>query len=59
MSQFNGVLLAARSPMVARVPASLVDRLQEILPLTVLEIADEETEFDYSHVLDGGHRRGA
>lgn len=46
-SQFiDGVLLAARLPTVARAPASLVERLSEILPLAMVELYGEETGFD-------------
>ena len=47
LSQFTHALfLAAKPPTVARVPASLVERLSEFLPLAVIELEDEETGFD-------------
>jgi DNA-binding transcriptional LysR family regulator len=46
-SQFtDAVLLAVRSPIVARAPASLVDWLSESLPLVSVEISGERTEID-------------
>jgi DNA-binding transcriptional LysR family regulator len=44
-SQFtDAVLLAVRSPIVARAPASLVEWLGESLPLVAIEIAGEQTK---------------
>jgi DNA-binding transcriptional LysR family regulator len=40
------VLAASSSPAVARVPASLVDRLANWLPLAGIELSGEETKFD-------------
>lgn len=46
-SQFtDAVLLAAGSPTVARAPASIVERLNHLLPLATIELCDEATEFD-------------
>ncbi|HXQ13511.1 MAG TPA: LysR family transcriptional regulator [Caulobacteraceae bacterium] len=42
----NSALLAASSPAVARVPASLVGRLANWLPLATIELSGEETEID-------------
>jgi DNA-binding transcriptional LysR family regulator len=38
----EAVLLAVGSKVVAKAPASLVERLREILPLAMIEIADED-----------------
>lgn len=46
MSQFVGLLLAAKSPNVVRAPISLVRRIADVLPLQTVEIADEITDFD-------------
>jgi len=44
-SQFtDAVLLAVRVPVVARAPASLIERLSELLPLVTIELAGEETD---------------
>ena len=46
-SQFvHALLLAARSPVVARAPESLVKLLSDSLPLDIIEISDDKTEFD-------------
>ncbi len=46
-SQFtDGVILAVNSQVVARAPATLVERLSELLPLVTIEIAGEETGVD-------------
>jgi DNA-binding transcriptional LysR family regulator len=42
----NAAILAAESPTVARVPASLVDHLAKILPLASVELSGEVSEFD-------------
>jgi uncharacterized protein (UPF0264 family) len=42
----EAVLLAVGSTVVAKAPASLVERLREILPLAMIEIADEDTGID-------------
>lgn len=42
----HAVLLATRSPVVARAPSSLVKLLSDSLPLDTIEILDEETGFD-------------
>lgn len=42
----HAVLLATRSPVVARAPASLVKLLSDSLPLDTIEISDDETAFD-------------
>jgi DNA-binding transcriptional LysR family regulator len=42
----NAVLLAAASPVVGRAPASVVERLAEMLPLARIELEDEPTKFD-------------
>lgn len=57
MSQFVGLLLAAKSPNVVRAPVSLVQRLVDVLPLHTVEISDEVTDFDtcmfWTAVVDG------
>jgi DNA-binding transcriptional LysR family regulator len=46
-SQFSdGVFLAVNSQIVARAPASLVERLSEFLPLVAIEISDESPGVD-------------
>ncbi len=46
-SQFSdAVLLAVKPNIVARAPASLVERLAEFLPLVAIELTDEETRID-------------
>jgi DNA-binding transcriptional LysR family regulator len=46
-SQFSdGVFLAVKSPIVARAPATLVERLSEFLPLVAIELSGEETGID-------------
>lgn len=46
-SQFtDAVLLAVKSQIVARAPATLVDRLKEFLPLASIELSGEETGVD-------------
>ncbi len=46
-SQFtDSVLLTVKSQIVARAPATLVERLREILPLAAIEISGEETGVD-------------
>jgi DNA-binding transcriptional LysR family regulator len=46
-SQFtDGVLLAVKSQIVARAPATLVERLSELLPLVAIEPSGEETGVD-------------
>ena len=44
-TQFSSLILATRSNMVARAPGALAHWMTNILPLTVLQIADEETKF--------------
>lgn len=44
--QFTSVLATLRPPTVSRCNAALVERLIAVLPLTMLEIEDEMTEFD-------------
>jgi DNA-binding transcriptional LysR family regulator len=46
-SQFtDGVLLAVKSQVVARAPATLVGRLSELLPIVAIEFSGEETGVD-------------
>jgi len=46
-SQFtDGVIIAVNSQVVARAPATLVERLSEFLPLATIEISGEETGVD-------------
>ena len=46
-SQFtDGVLLAVKSQIVARAPATLVERLSGLLPLVAIELSGEETGID-------------
>ncbi len=49
MTQFSSLILATRSELVARAPGALAHWMTEVLPLVVLEISDEKTEF-YSSV---------
>ncbi len=42
----DAVLLATELPFVARAPASLVDRLSKMLPLTSIELAGDQSEHD-------------
>jgi DNA-binding transcriptional LysR family regulator len=46
MGQFASVLLALNAPFVARAPASLIQHLQTNLPLSLLELSGEASEFD-------------
>lgn len=46
MGQFASVLLALQTPFVARAPASLIQHLQGDLPLRLLELSGEVSEFD-------------
>ncbi|HTU11531.1 MAG TPA: LysR substrate-binding domain-containing protein [Allosphingosinicella sp.] len=45
-SMFNGALFAARPPAVARAPESLVCHLGDILPLAIVDTAEEAASFD-------------
>ena len=45
-SFIDAALLAADSTAVARTPASLVRGLEKLLPLTTVDLSDEETRFD-------------
>jgi hypothetical protein len=42
----DAVFLSFRSPIVAKVPASLVEWLREFLPLVAVELSGEETGID-------------
>jgi DNA-binding transcriptional LysR family regulator len=46
MGQFAAVLLALNPPFVGRAPASLIEVLQEDVPLHLLELSGEASEFD-------------
>lgn len=46
MSQFNGILLATRAPLISRTPATLAWRLTDLLPVKTIDLKDEATAFD-------------
>ena len=48
MSQFDGLLMATRSPNITRAPAALAVRLRNLLPIHTAELNNEEAEFDTS-----------
>jgi len=48
MTQFCSLILATKTQLVARAPGALAHWMTQVLPLVVLEISDEETEFSTS-----------
>lgn len=46
MNQFTSMLLSSENNVITRTEASISYRMQKILPLSILEIVGEETEFD-------------